>query len=269
MTSGARALDGLAWVGVKEKDRVAKLAAQLVRSDSYKLTQTEIKDAIRATVPPYGRANHIFKALHGPDGEIERQRALYELRREKHLEWERYLTFHGKVSNRRNYAYAAAFSRPPREMTRRNPHKWGWADGADHPNRLLKHAWDQAESERDKGDTCKGLTHQDGYVVALVADTNGDHSYNSRVALRLKKGPITGYYLQGRVQNLAEAALSLGGPRVVAAIAKGKRVRTDWVGSRSYIYHDGSDHETPKVEEVRWQIAIRSADDRRWINKEL
>lgn len=260
-------LDGLAWAGITEQARVARIAAMLVRENGNRHTQTHIKDTIRNTAPPYGRAKYIFEELYGrviaaPEGkekvrigsEIERQYVIYSERKERHDEWERWQEYRSRRSTRLNYAYAAAFGRPPYEPSRKCPIKWDWSMGYEHENYKLKCDWDEAERKRDKGDVCLGLTHQDGYVVCLVDSVNGVGCCH--IAVRLKSGPIVRTHLREDCENLVEAAVSLGGPRVRAAIAKGKRVKTDWVGRRSFIHHDGSDHQEPKVEEVPW-IALR------------
>ena len=84
------------------------------------------------------------------------------------------------------------------------------------------------------------------------------------IATRPNGGPVTRTYLRCNVglarsatpQSLAEAAISLGGPKVKAAISRGKRVKTDWVERVSYIYHDGSDHHHAHVEILPWRISV-------------
>lgn len=263
-------LDGLAWAGLSEDARVARLAAMLVRQESAPHhTQTHIKDAIRGTAPPYGRQKYIFAKLYGEkgdedgngavEGEILRQYKIYAERKAEQDEFEAYLRHMSKRSTRLNMAYAGAFSRPPYEPSRSCPKEiaWNYAMGHDHPNRDRMTAWQKGENARDKGDKCLGITHQDGHVVALVSHEN--MTERCHIAVRLKKGEITRTYLRDDCEDLVQAAVSLGGPKVRAAISKGKRVRTDWAGRRSFIYHDGSDHEEPKVEEVPWQ-AMRYED---------
>lgn len=270
MSQRENVLDGLAWAGISEEARVARLAAQLVREQSGKNhTQTHIKDTIRNTAPPYGRAKYIFNKLFGRPakdndpgeiGEIERQYDIWIARQRKKNDWERYLQHQARRSTRLNNAYAAAFDRPPYEPNRDVPKeiKWTWCMGHEHPNREKEAAWQREENERDKGDVCLAITHQNDYTVALVQSENTNTSYH--IATRLKRGPIVRTYLRESCDDLPQAVVSLGGPKVRAAIAKGKRVKTDWVGRRSFIYHDGSDHEQPKVEEVPW-LACRYIEE--------
>lgn len=244
-------LDGLAWAGISEKARIAKICAKLVRSASSH-NQTEVKEAIRNTSPPYGRAKHIFAAIWGDDGEtgeLTRQREIYNRRWKDRTDWENWLKNESKLSTRLNKAYASAFSRPRHLPYRHFPGGWSDYEG--------RRAWEDQERERDKGDDCIALTHQDGHVVALCVSENGkDHVF---IATRLKSGPITKSYIKAKwgsaPRDLVEAAVNLGGPKVRSAIAKGKRVKTDWINRRSFIYHDGSDHEAPKIEMVEWTIA--------------
>lgn len=254
MADETTVLDGLAWAGITEEARVARLAAMLVRQASApNHTQSHIKDTIRGTAPPYGRAKYIFEKLYGDKttpGEIERQFEIYIARKRAHDDFEAYLEHMSTRSTRLNKAYASRFDRPMYEPKRACPTPWDWTMEHDHPHRDLQTAWNNREAERDKGDTCLAITHQDGYTVALVEKVNMTEQHH--IAVRLRKGPIVRTSLREECHNLVEAAVSLGGPRVRAALAKGKRVKTDWVGRRSFIYHDGSDHEEPKVEEVSW-----------------
>ncbi|MGE3483507.1 MAG: hypothetical protein AB7L09_02125 [Nitrospira sp.] len=261
-------LDALAWAGITEQARVARLAAMLVRQQGAPdFTQSHIKETIRNTAPPYGRAKHIFTALYGEpeekdsegtilrpkvEGEIERQYAIWRARKNKRDRWNIWLEYRAERATRVNFAYAAAFGRPAYEPNRQPPDEinWDWSMGYSHPNRERMEKWRETENQRDKGDICKGITHQDGHVIALVTTTDGTNI--PHIVVRYRSGPITKTYLRHHADNLVEAAVSLGGPRVLAAMTKGKRVRTDWVGRRSFIYHDGSDHISPSIEEVPW-----------------
>jgi hypothetical protein len=65
--------------------------------------------------------------------------------------------------------------------------------------------------------------------------------------------------------NLVEAAVALGGPKVRAALAKGKKVVTDWSGRRTFIHHEGQDHVHPCVEEIPWLVAtVEESPPNRW-----
>jgi len=248
MADASSILDGLAWAGMTEPARIARITAQLTRErhGSSPITQTRIKDAIRATVPPYGRGKAIFEAIYGVGkaGELQRQQEIYSGRQRMQNGWEREVSYLSELSTRLNLAYAAAFDRPPFREYKHFPGHWSEHDA--------RAEWDKQERARPRGDTCLALTHQDGYVVCLVRDAGRTH-----VATRLKRGPVVRTFLRDlEAENLTQAIVSLGGPRVRAALSKGKRVKTDWVGRRSYIHHDGSDHHSPKIEEIPWEAAI-------------
>lgn len=267
-------LDGLAWAGITEQARVARIASMLVRQPGApNHTQTHIKETIRSTAPPYGRAKYLFEELYGrviaaPEGkekirtgsEIERQYAIYSERKRRQDEWKRWQEFRAHRATRLNYAYAAAFDRPVYEPSRRCPIDWDWSMGYDCENYKLKQQWEEEERARDKGDVCLALTHQGDHVVCLVQSEDTIERYH--IAVRLKRGPIVRTYLRDKCKDLAQAAVSLGGPKALAAIAKGKRLKTDWVGRRSFIHHDGSDHQEPKVEEIPWK-ALRFYETRK------
>lgn len=252
MAKRDRILDGLAWAGLSERARIARIANQLVQNgtNSYRgsLTQTEVKEAVRNTSPPYGRAKHIFRALWGDDndGEIARQREVHDRRQKAASDHKRWLADEAKLETRLNKAYAAAFERPRLRPYEHYPGGW-----RDYDERM---AWEDKERARDKGDDCIALTHQDGHVVALCVAENG--SDDVFIATRYRTGPVTKTYITHdwgeQPKNLVEAAVLLGGPKVRAAIARGKRVKTDWINQRSFVYHDGSDHEAPKTELVEW-----------------
>ena len=83
MGQKANVLDALAWAGVSESARVARIAAKLVRElHQYKdeHTKTRIKDAVKATSPPYGRGKYIIAAV---DAEYQRQLPIYKERKEQ------------------------------------------------------------------------------------------------------------------------------------------------------------------------------------------
>jgi len=245
-------LDGLAWASLSEKARVARISAKLVRdlgSWSDKHTKTDVKAAVKATAPPYGRGKYVIAAV---ELEYRRQLPIYRKRQKAQDDWKAYLDKAAKRGTRVNNAYAFAFNRPPHLPTQDFDKPWS-SDTYDE-----RTAWNTVEAARDKGDTCVGLTHQDSHVVALVEQENGSTRWH--IATRLHKGPIVRTYLRGSSNrytnskmNLAEAAVSLGGPKVKAALAKGKRVETDWIGRRTLIHHEGQDFVHAHVEELPWR----------------
>lgn len=286
-------LDGLAWAGIKEPARVAKIAAKIVREISAdNLTKADVKRYVRDTSPPYGRAKHVFAALWGtgpkpiicpecgkkntpvrntcrswgcraelpeppedPDydeGEIARQRLVYLERKKRHDAWKTYQNWRAKRATRLNRAYAGAFDRPIYEPERQNPHQLNW--DYDSEDYKLYQEWEQKERERDKGDKCLGLTHQGKHVVCLVISQN--MSNYPHIATRHKKGGIVRTYLRGRPDNLVEALVSLGGPKVRSALTQGKKVVPDWVGRRIFIHHEGQDHQNRHIEEIPWRAQM-------------
>jgi hypothetical protein len=256
----ANILDGLAWAGISEKARVARISARLVRELGFRdeHTKSHVKDAIRSTSPPFGRSKFIFEAV---EKEYRRQLPIYRERQAAHGDWEQYKTHMAKRSTRLNLAYAAAFGRPDYAPTRSNPHPWHEYDA--------RAAWDAAERERDKGDKCVALTHQNGYVVCLM--TNENESDAHHIAVRYKNGPITRTYLRTNYtrrrdtpENFVEAIVSLGGPKVKAALAQGKKVVTDWVGRRTFIHHEGQDHHHPHIEEIPWRVVTIANEPTGW-----
>lgn len=243
-------LDGLAWAGITEEARVARVSSDLVSKLNHYTkthTRTAIKEAVRATAPPYGRGKYITEAV---EVEYLRQAPIHLERRRKHDEWKKWLDNEALISTRLNRAYAGTFRRPmysDRNTTPEGYYDWDYSKRRD---------WDKAERERDKGDNCIGIAHQGDYVVALLSSRDSkDGNYiatRRRGEDEITYTKIEGYDRWESPRNLAEAALMLGGPKVRHAIARGKRVKTDWVARRSFIHHDGSDHEEPKVEEVAW-----------------
>jgi len=248
-------LDGLAWASLSEAARVARVAALLVRSLgpwSDQHTKTDVKTAVKATAPPYGRGKYIIEAV---EREYRRQLPIYRGRKKAQDAYAAYLDKSSKRGTRVNNAYAAAFGRPQYLAQQQFDKPWS-GDTYDERN-----DWNTAESLRDKGDTCVGLTHQDSHVVALVEGENGSTRWH--IATRLHNGPIVRTYLRCNSNrfsvekmNLVEAAISLGGPKTKAALAKGKRVETDWIGRRTLIHHEGQDFIHVHVEELPWRTAI-------------
>lgn len=249
-------LDGLAWAGIPEKVRIARIAAMLVR-ESYgrysKLTQTRIKEAVRETSPPYGRGKAITEAV---TLEIQRQAAIYGDRQKKREAFEGWEKEQARYGNRLNRAYAYAFGRPVFAPTVR----WnGIYEDYDDRDAYWKarEEFDQAERERDKGDECTALTHYYRAVVALVSSQNQQRG--AHIAVRHLDGTVVRTYFRNSYtcpSDFADAAGVLGGPKVRAAISKGKKVITDWVGRRSLIHHEGQDHHHPGIEIVPWQASI-------------
>jgi len=243
-------LDGLAWASLTEQARVSRVSAELVRSlPLYNTdhTKTDIKAAVKNTSPPYGRAKFINAAV---AEEYKRQLPIYRDRQEQQVDWKNYLEHMSKRATRLNHAYAAAFDRVPYQPRGNFPGGWSNYDA--------RQKWEDAENTRDKGDECLGISHQGGHVVALVESENSATRWH--IATRLKSGPIVRTYLRTNAVNtdqpksIAEAAISLGGPKVKAAITKGKKVVTDWLGRKTYIHHEGQDYHEVMVETLNWRI---------------
>lgn len=259
MARREKILDGLAWASLSEPARIARIAAQLVRENvgSYapKLTKSRVKEVIRDTSPPYGRGKAIFESLwgdDGTDGEIGRQLAIYQDRKERHDAWSKHQKHISKRSTRVNRAYAYAFGRPQYSPRRHWNGAWNDYDA--------RRAFEEVEDKRDVGDQCIALIHLDDHVVALVSSENEGESWH--IAVRTN-GAIIRTYLRCNLsgprtwpKNFAEAAVSLGGPKVKAALALGKKVVTDWAGRRTFIHHEGQDHHHAHVEELPWRIVI-------------
>jgi hypothetical protein len=105
-------LDGLAWAGISEAARVARISAGLVREigdTARSHTKTRVKEAVRDTSPPYGRGKAIYEAV---EEEYRRQKPIYRARLRDHTAWERRRKFLSKLSTRINAAYAFRFGRP-------------------------------------------------------------------------------------------------------------------------------------------------------------
>lgn len=258
-------LDGLAWAGITEQARVARISALLVReltptgshwNRKVEHTKTRVREAVRDTSPPYGRGKAICEAV---EQEYRRQLPTYAERLDNKEKWEKWLEHQAKLSTRRNRAYAFRFDRPMFEPCRDYPKADDYGDDYDWD---AHHKWHEEENERDKGDRCIGLTHWNGYTVALVSFINEDNL--PHIATRKVRGPVVRTYLRDEPENLVEAAVSLGGPKVKAAMAVGKKVVTDWAGRRSFIHHEGQDHVRPHVEEVPWLAAVIEENKNRW-----
>lgn len=242
-------LDALAWAGITEKARVAKIAAGLVRDTAPRNpTKSAIKEAVKATAPPYGRGKAITEAV---TLEYQRQMPIHIKRRNAHNAWESYLETQAKRETRINNAYAYAFNRPAYEPAKSYPGPWDYSD----EGRAARREWNEKEDARDKGDDCIAITHYDDHVVALVVSENG--SNQAHVATVSKDGEITRTYLKiedyDDPDNLVEAALLLGGPKVQTALSLGKKVVTDWPRRRTLIHHEGQDYHRHYVEELPWR----------------
>jgi hypothetical protein len=234
-------LDGLAWAGVSEPVRVAKISAMLVReeADSYgKLTKTRIKEAVRNTSPPYGRGKAICEQV---TKEVERQRVIYTRRQDAQNEFRNFKSFRAQLDTRLNYAYAHAFGRPPYKPYSSYPGPW-----SDPYER--RQEWDEKERVRDKGDECLAITHWQEHVVCLVNGCNDDR--RQHIATRLRHGKIVRTYLRDESEDLVQAAISLGGPKVRSAYALGIRVTTDWVGRTTTVHYTDRKEVT-----LPWQAA--------------
>lgn len=252
MENEGQLLDGLAWASIPEHVRIARIANALVEEqptyEGERITKTKVKDKVKSTFPPHGKGKAYFEAVYGKgdsDGEFVRQLRIRRQREALANEMAQEQRESRRLDVRINRAYAAAFSRKMLEPSRRFPGAY-----YDHEE---KAKWEAEEALRDKGDDCAALTHQGEHVVALVKMENGH--YTPHIATRLKSGPITRTYLRTSCDTFINAIVELGGPKVTSALSKGKRVQTDWVGRRTLIHHDGSDHEAPKVEIVPWRTA--------------
>jgi hypothetical protein len=243
-------LDGLAWAGVSEKARVARISSGLVRELGRYLTvhtQTRIKQAIRVTLPPHGRGKAIFEAV---SKEYLRQAVIFRARKEAHDNWAAWQEKEAKLDTRLNRAYACRFARPIYAT------RCSWVGQWDDPERT---EFNKRETARDIGDNCIALTHWNDHAVALVTSTGDIERHH--IAVR-QWGMITRTYLRhNRSKNLVEAAVSLGGPKVKTALSKGKRVVTDWVDRRSFIHHDGSDHIPVGIEEIPWLAVVNEGGE--------
>ena len=85
-------LDGLAWAGISEQARVARISAGLVKELSQHddgHTKTRVKDAVRATSPPHGRGKAITEAV---SIEYLRQAPIYQKRQADQAAWATYVS---------------------------------------------------------------------------------------------------------------------------------------------------------------------------------
>jgi hypothetical protein len=225
MANRDKILDGLAWAGISEQARVAKIAAILVRES--RVTKTRLKEAVRDTSPPYGRGKAICKLV---DTEHQRQQAIYDVRQAQQRNYRIEATHREAPKTRLNNAYAYAFKRPRFDNRGRNLPEayWNW----DYETRQ---EWDEKEDARDKGDQCDALLHWGNAIVALVPYTNGDRHEN--IITRDQNGVIVRTYLRSDPDDLVQAAILLGGPKVRAALTLGIRVTTHWVARKSTIHY--------------------------------
>lgn len=224
-----RILDGLAWAGVSDTERVARISALLVRETGgayNQLTKTRLKEAVRETCPPYGRGKAICELV---TKEVDRQRVIYDRRQDAHQERASRQQLLARMDTRLNRAYARVFERPDYDPWHSfNPS----GDGYDWDERT---AWEEKERERDKGDKCLALTHWQEHVVCLVLGISDNHRVH--IATRLRKGEIVRTYLRESTGDLVGAAILLGGPKVRAAFSQGIRVTTDWLGRSTTVHY--------------------------------
>lgn len=252
MANREKILDGLAWAGIGEKARVAKIAALLVRTPG-KMTKTATKEAVRDTSPPYGRGKAITEKV-----EIEhiRQKVIYDLRQKEQIDFEVRKHYAVQMTTRLNYAYAHAFGRPRYEpYGKRTPDDyWEWDSGK-------RIAYDEAAENRDRGDDCVAITHWGGHVVALLDTLNDDH--HQHIATRRKNSVPVRTYLRDGTEDLVQAAISLGGPKVRAAFSRGIRVTTDWIGRKTTVHYAIGDVELPwravryEEQQTQWGVQMR------------
>jgi hypothetical protein len=267
MAQRATILDGLAWAGLSEKVRVARISAGLVRSlvCSKVHTKAAIHAAVRDTCPPHGRGKAIIEAV---TLEYQRQLPIYRARQENHASWKAHLEHQAKRETRLNNAYAHAFGRPVYKPDGDYPGSY-WDDPWE-----IREKWDAKERARDKGEKCLDLLHYRGHVVCLamrpgarphIATIGKDKTI---VLTYLPSGHYNtndswGRYLERQTEhaaryytippsNLLAAAVLLGGPEVKTAMTLGKKVETDWVGRKTIIHHEGQDHRRHCVEEIPW-----------------
>lgn len=225
-----RILDGLAWAGVSDAERVARISALLVRETAgtydQRLTKTRLKEAVKETCPPYGKGKAISELV---TVEVERQRVIYEQRQAAHQDYAKQRQHLARMDTRLNRAYARTFDRP--HHTPYTPYTP--PDAQYNIDRRVE--WEDAERERDKGDRCLALTHWQDHIVCLVHGINENH--RNHIATRLRGGEIVRTYLRESAEDLVEAAILLGGPKVRAAFAGGVRVTTDWVGRITTVHY--------------------------------
>lgn len=252
MANREKILDGLAWAGITEKARVAKISALLVRR-SERMTKTAIKEAVRDTSPPYGRGKAIAEKV---VDEHRRQKVIYDQRQKEQVDFELYKANLAEMRSRLNHAYAHAFGRPRYKPygTRVPKDYWDWEPAE-------RATYDAAEEHRDMGDDCIAITHWDGHVVALLDTLNDDH--HQHIATRRKSGQAVRTHLRSSVEDLVQAAISLGGPKVRAAYSQGIRVTTDWIGRKTTVHYAIGDVELPwravryEEQQTQWGVQLR------------
>jgi len=245
-------LDALAWAGISEQARIARIANKLARelhTPNAQHSKAKVKTAVRDTAPPYGRGKIITNAV---EIEYRRQLPISLERRNREAAELRYKNHITKKATRINNAYAAAFDRPiyqPRQYYTRIGELINWSRDNE-----LRREFDEIESKRDKGDECLALTCQGNHTIALLKSSNNNP--NLHIASRLKQGVITRTYLRANkyeIKNFVEALISLGGSKVKAALSRGNKVVTDWVGRKSFIHHDAINNRGPRLEELPWR----------------
>lgn len=241
MANRDKILDGLAWAGISEAARVAKIAAILVKEQLGTYTKTRIKDAVKDTSPPYGRGKAICEQV---TVELERQLKIHNPRREARIDFTAWLAHRAKPATRLNDAYAFRFDRPTYD-----PYHFYPGSYTDDWN--IRQAYDETETGRDKGDECIAITHWQEHVVALVETINGDTKWH--IATRLHTGDIVRTYLRSCPTDLAQVAISLGGPKVKAAYARGIRVTTDWVARKTTVHYTDRREIVLPWRSVRWE----------------
>jgi hypothetical protein len=230
-------LDALAWATLTEESTLAKLANALVKEHSrYSFpTQSKFVESIRSTKPPRGRAGPMLELL---QTEYKRQHPIIWKRAENKAAWEAHLQNIANRSYRIQAAYASVFGKAIHIGYRHNPIPWQ----APYDER---HAWDEAEAKRPKGDSCNLLfLHQD-CIVAVIAGENNDSRQQLKVRRR-GSGYTTTTYLRTHPDDIGQLLVSLGGVAVTGALAHGQRVEIDYPGRKFIIHHaDGDTHTAP------------------------
>jgi hypothetical protein len=250
-------LDALAWAGISETARIARIANKLTRGTNRyctTVTKTAIAEAVRVTIPPYGRGKAICE---GVAKEIERQHPIYAKRHDAQEAWERYLAHMAEMSVRINNAYASRFGRPtfsPATSYQGHPNEQPYGGGSYWE---ASQAHQEAESKRDKGDSCVAfLIYQEVYAVALLRSANNLPGSNYVAVRNRLSGEAVYTALRVSCEHFVDAVLSLGGPKVRSALAQGLQVCTDWVGRRSVITHrEGKTETLPWLSERHTQTS--------------
>jgi len=249
-------LDALAWATLTEVATIARLSNKLVRDNSehgYPAQKTFI-EAIRSTSPPRGRAGPLLELV---ELEFKRQRPIYWKRRHAHIEWERYLSTIRTRSYRINAAYASVHGRPI----------YGEPRHKDHAYHLLSYEErskvDEAERQRDKGDSCTSIIIHQSCVVSLIKSVNGAAKPQLKVRY-IESGRTFTTFLRSDVGGFGGLLSNLGGRPVLGALAHGKRVEIDYPGRRFTIHaDDGSTHTAP------WRALSYEKTEDAWREKEI